>query len=500
MLRCTKWAKIAQKRSLNHKKHYSLFFSAKNQTSPNKVKQSINEKLNCLITAKTDSKIIYKYIINNYNSINHQNIEVCLFNLINQNYIPASSTLLHYMFEKDATFTLSNELWSTYINQICSTANHLGAVLIYHQLVDNYKFYHSNSNSALLPDNNLVPFLLTPSTILTLSSIFKQNSDPIRCNGLFLYFKRFYSYLNDSIYKQLRIILIEAYALVNNLEMSLSLFNKLSFAMKGSFDSKNWIILNSKLKQAAFTTYRQRRINIKDNLKLNYDFPKSILSDLDKLQLKTVDNDFNKLFNPIIERNVYANTEIKSIPIINGHLYLKDFLILSKLVSNYIIDLKIQNNTSHLINFITSNHSLTQLFVANTLCQLGLIKHAIEILKKLPYEYKLINPNVLISNDNFIIILDAIKKKSRIDHMDLIKTLLTFYHDLNDFGCPRIYEKFTSCLLSVSGITGDDLIQVIKAFRSKERIRLSGDDYTKISNLLDGEFMNTFTKRHNEGE
>jgi hypothetical protein len=490
LLRCWRLVRARRFHFVNEVRCYS---NLGGRTRPGQLSvefSKVNQQLAAMIKDRAEEAHIYKFVISNVKTVESELVEVFLFNLMAKKNLSATTALLHCLFDS-TQFILSNELWSHYTSEVCNTAHHLGALLIYHHLIENY-ILHEHHRSTFIVDNNYIPFLLSPCLLQHLAIIFQQNKDPQRCKGILSYFKRFYSYLSyKTYYKSLQISIVEAYSSSNDFPSALSMFNRLAGSMRGHFNNKqNWTRMNSLLKRAAFFNYVQRKKNVKENLKLDMEYPNTMLSELDELQLSQYDN----LFDPLIERNIYTSSEIHGIPLVNGSLLISDLPQFSNIILLHVnTTMAKYKEISSIIPFIKSNHSSIHIFVTKALCELGYIEEAFQILKKLPYEYPIENARVLIPDDNFYWIMYYIKKAchSKIhnhNYQKLINEIALFYDSLqkSDKLSPKFYSEIISTVLCLPTVKQSDVLIQLKKLKSADKIILSKHEYRKISGLLEG--------------
>lgn len=496
ILRCLRIGRVRVVASISKRRWYSIVlekpedFVSTTPLSTLNERAKVNHQLAHMIKERHDPPDIYKFFIANLRYIDYEMAEVFLFNLMLAQDISASTALLHALFTS-TDFVMSNELWSQYINDVCGSANHLGSLLIYHQLVENYTL-HENNRSAFTRENNHFPFLLSPSILLQLAVIFQRNKDSERCLGILSYFKRFYSYVGyKSIYKSLHISVVESYADSGDFPTALKMFNRLAGTMRGhASDKSNWESMNSLLKRAAFMNHVQRRKNIEGNFKLDLEYPTDVLSPLDELQLK----DGGDLFDPLIERNVYTTSSIHGIPLVNGSLLMNDLPNFSSLILRHTKSIMKSKDTSPIIPFIKVNHSLVHIFFTKALCDLGYIEEAVQILKKLPYEYPTENPRVLIPDDNFFCILQYIKQSinpntSNVKYLNLVGEIAKVYDSLQKDGklSLQLYSQILSTLLCSPDVKHDSIMDQLKKFAPNDKIILKLKDYQRITDLLEVE-------------
>lgn len=334
--------------------------------------------------------------------------EIFIYNLLQSNNVPAVTTLLHTILNKSnvntphyrGRFRLSNQLWSLYSAKVCENANYGGASLVYHELID-----PAEPVSNQIPPNEL-PFLLSTELLQYLSLIFVSNVDLIKVQGVFKYFKRFYSSIGHrELYKSLRISLVEVYSLEGDLERALQEFEKLYYIFSqqtGAFQPRQSM-------EAVFQNYRLRRLTVRKNL---YEIgePSGTAFDLKEEEIAKHAMKNAKLFKPNQERNIYTLPSKRYYSFIQGGLSRSDLPHFHNLIDANVISLLKGEDAETsltpekfdtLVSFINSSQPLLQIFVFKSLCDLGYIKQAWYML------FKLNDGNGNVEADDYLTFFDA---------------------------------------------------------------------------------------------
>ncbi|ODV79069.1 uncharacterized protein CANTADRAFT_38869, partial [Suhomyces tanzawaensis NRRL Y-17324] len=340
-------------------------------------------------------------------------LEVVIFNFLQSGNFRAATSMIHMIFDSDRKFKLSNELWAAYIQQMCRSGNHHGAVLIYHHFIDHYSSYSHENISAYNNESIEFPFLLTPSILEQLAAIFQHSKDHARIRGLLKYFKRFYSYISHrKTYKSLKISLVEAYSISDDLPNALLAFKDLSYSLRGHFNHKNWAKLNQLQKMSVFTNHVWRRNNIKTNSnRYSDEIPVDIKSSLDLQQDSTARKLGVELFNPIIDRNIYTSPNSTAMPILNGSLYTSDLPYFEKIINESLDNITSKDHgILTIIPTILSTHFILHIFIIKGLSKNYRFKEALLILQKMPQIFPYINSRTLLREENYINILHYIRE------------------------------------------------------------------------------------------
>ncbi|KAI5960770.1 uncharacterized protein KGF55_004340 [Candida pseudojiufengensis] len=357
----------------------------------------------------------YSYVIRNHLHIDQKSLISFTYNLLQTN-VQAAISLQHVLAQNEK-YQIPNEIWSTIIEKVCSESNYIGAMFIYHEIIDNYRFYEEISLG--VQDNDQIPFLVDCERLIQLGTIFFENNDPQRLDGLIRYFRRFYSFwMNQKTYQKLLILTIETFSKLNDFQNSLKSFVNLAYASQGPtrYFPKPLKIQNKKFNK--FVTENIESNQYKNNLIESSQFPLDIHQ---FLLSKICETD---LYDPIIERNIYSSKNRSSDPIIKRSVLLKDLPNFSNLILQYIKNEKLYD-LNELLNWTKLNHYSLNIFIINALCQLNYHELAFNYLKTLSN----IGKNV-VRNQSFLIILNSLPNNDSGEKLK--QEIIKFYTQLRN--------------------------------------------------------------------
>lgn len=454
--------------------------------SPHQLQSAVaNSQLEQLLKDDTYQSEVFKFVIANINhNLDNELLQVVIYNLLQLKNIQATTTLLHFLESK---FKLSNQLWSYYVSQVIEGSNHLGAIMIYHHLIDNYEMY--NDASTYSTTNPKVPFLLTPAVLELLSTIFANSKDHIRVDGVLEYFKRFYSYIaHKSSYKCLLIYSVEVYSMRGNTEKALISFKKLALSLRGHREDINWHHQNHFQNMSVSTNRVWRNKNIKDNNKGKFAPNQELKTSLDvKLETWALESGV-ELYNPIVEKNVYTSPNTHPLPLLSGSLKTTDLEQFQKNIILPIVKHTITSgtmDTQYLLTFILSYHFVLQIFVIRSLCELGYFSQALDLINRI---YKKV-PSI--RSDNFVQFFYHYKNSEQTD-LDLIYNAIDQHKRVNTTS-PVVYAQFFSCLIAKKALTMRNTTNYLDEYTSKEKIRLGDEDLLKVQEILqDSAYLKMF--------
>ncbi|KAK6454160.1 uncharacterized protein RJT20DRAFT_98932 [Scheffersomyces xylosifermentans] len=421
---------------------------------------------------------IFTHVVSAPVNFQSELLEVFLYNLLQAGNIAATTSLLHVLLDKNEKLRLSNEFWSTYISKVCESANHLGAILIYHHLVDHYELYSEKNLSSLVPDNHNYQFLLSPAILKELGIIFQHNKDPLRSQGLLQYFKKFYSYSgHKNTFKSLKISVVEAYSASDDVVNALVSFRDLAMSFRGHANPRDWEKAHGSSKMAAYTNYLWRRDNIMNNTNNVAEMAPDLITALDLEQEKLCKENEGFLYNPTFERNVYSGPKIPHIPLLNGSLSVCDLPYFYQLIKKGVIDIMDSENKDVmiLIPTIQSSHFMLHSFIVQALCELGHLREAFSILLKMPTSFRNCNIRIVIREEDFCCIfkearasiissrssVSSTQMKDLEDTARFLNRVINFYNgiQINNSGSlsNTVYSYFISSLVESPLTTADDL-------------------------------------------
>ncbi|SGZ52337.1 CIC11C00000005238 [Sungouiella intermedia] len=373
--------------------------------SSESVRQSL--ELLTMLQEKHSGEDIFYHISNNVNSKLFSNlVEDFLLQLMAEGNLNAVVALVHIVYECDnAHYKLSNQFWSILSSEASMRGHHAAASLVYHEIVNPYAAY--SNRSVFIQENHLVPFLLLPTAIALLATVFSQSGNLAAVEGLRSYFKRYYSYFGHrKVYETLTISRVEALARTGDLTKTLDAFIDLCLKYRGHTKYRDPKDSARSLKYLSRMGYKERQRNIINNIGLgNYK--------LDKLQLNEVRTQNITPFQPHIEYNVYHKSGKPHWTILDGVPRVSDLPCFHELVRDHTQRLISEKHSvvDRLLTLITRHHHALHKFVAVSLCELGHVEVAWAVISKLPELYPLLPKKVLYSGPEvFTCIFRSLKR------------------------------------------------------------------------------------------
>ncbi|KAK6460992.1 hypothetical protein DFJ63DRAFT_213707 [Scheffersomyces coipomensis] len=451
------------------------------------------------LSQESNHNEVYKFIVQTINShesipFQPQLLETFLFNLLHIDNITSVSSLLHILFNASPHISFSNQFWSLLLAKVCQSSHYLGALIIYHHLVDNYQFYDQENYTSYANNyNNHIQFLLTPSVIENLAVIFSNNNNSSHIKGLQQYFKRFYSYVNDKkTLKSLKINLIECYSNQTNLKSALYHFRDFNYNLRGNYtfnnnsesrtsDSAkmNWSKIENLQRISNEINHQWNINNIESNINTIPTYPDDFKSPIDEIHEQLSSN----LYNPDYEKNIYSNQHnSQSLALINGLIQTNDLPSFQSLITNYIRDTRNSSSSSDLANnllsFINSNHFNLSTFVINGLAELTLFNEAYLVLSQLSNTFNKVHERNLIKLENFSNVfhhLDAqLNQAFEPQVLEFLIKFIQFYQQLDhkfDNSLPsQIYIDYLEVSLnhsSLESLNSSHILPYITILKSK---------------------------------
>lgn len=464
----------------------------------------VNIKLQNLLLNRDPSSTLHYILENIQRPLNHDLLEVFVSQNLHKTNLAPMTLLLQVIFLNHPDFVLSNELWSLYVSCVCEEFSLLGAKLVYHHLIDNYKLFNEDY-SAYNNTQTVFPFLLSPTVISTLSSIFQREALPDYIIGLRNYFKRFYSlYGHRDSFKSISISLVEAYSESNDVAKALSTFKYLCMFFRGH---QNFQPIDNAL-EAVYSMMndnnRWRISNLQSN-KVKYpEWPNDLKSEIDLLQQKFADENGLGLFNPI---DAKGNTT-RVVPIIPGSLQLND-LVLFNILMDKVVEKHMTSDASNkihiIIRLIESNHFMLSSFIASSLANKGYIFEAFAIIKKTQPKYHDLILPALFKEDLFVALFEQCKSRlqtlssNEISNFQALLDLYQLIGDLMKFYCkayksaeptiasPKVMAAYISLVLNTPRFQSSLIESYLNQYvsRCNQKIYLSPEDFEKLNELYD---------------
>ncbi|RLV91181.1 hypothetical protein JA1_004075 [Spathaspora sp. JA1] len=456
----------------------------------------------------------FQFIVEHNDELYPELIQIYIHNLLCNNQVMATVTLLHKLFD-NAKFQLSNELWSMLVSKTCETSSHFGAIFIYHNLINNYKFY-TDEPTTYVRENNLIPFLVTVETIEALAIIFTNNKDVSRLEGMFEYYRRFYSFAyNKKAFKSLMILLIEVYSEVG-LAPALAKFNQLSAAHDYKPSERSSNSTSSGASNSPTTTSQKslaiaRKVN--DNARIrflnimNNEHVYTTLEEVDTIDnsLKTpLDihqelvaklNNVVELYNPMIQRNLYSRDygHTKTPQLLNGSICLSDLPNFRALISNHVQILlqESSNIVSELVSMCKATHVNICMFIIASLCDSRRFDLILPFVHELTRQ-RMKRHEIIINKEILMYILDKCEPD---------KEQIKFLHSLYDYhvrvnsNTPDLsfLYKIINTMLLIPSISRYDLEKYIKTYSMYyPKLQLERIQYEKIQTIQGLELYKSF--------
>ena len=484
--------KLLQKRFYSKPpNHVSFCFS--DLTNQNKThlldadpKKYLNFALRWMLKSQPQLQTL-EFILSNYHELETSLLTTFSYDLLQSGNIKAAISLQHFLLDKCPKYQIPNQLWSYLIDQVCAKSDHVGAMFIYHELIDNHKFYAELNFG--VQENDFIPFLVCDSVLVRLATIFANNEDHLRILGLLRYFRRFYSYLHHrDNYRAMLLLLIESHAKLGNLKPALDSFRRLALITK-DYQPYNEALLNNSqpVEKVQEEEIRWRDANIEANEykyefepKENFDIHQNLLCQLCQTEKYT----------PLIHRNVYsfAKTQSGGIahnPILSSAIAITDLPEFINLLASHFLSSNdtLQNiSTRAVLEFIMQCHIGVSAFVISALCKVGNTKQAFLVMQALMNKTSKRNAS---RNQNFVTILDSISARSAADHQ--FADEVYNYHKLIKRGYvnKRVLQLFVRFLLTSPFTTSSDLLSKLEKLKTwkEARIFVSKDMFAAYENL-----------------
>ncbi|KAI5956032.1 hypothetical protein KGF57_003518 [Candida theae] len=354
---------------------------------------------------------IFQFLVKNHAQIDPQISLILTYNLLRQNNLQAAVSLQHLLLTNEQ-YRIPNELWNVFLDKVCCESSYFGAMLIFHELVDNHSFY--DEVSFAVQENDQVPFIINPTTLVSLAKIFANNSDSKRLEGTLRYFRRFHSYLDErDAYKSLLVLNVEVYAQMGDFNQALAKFKNLAFSSRSLSSSNN---ATKVLPTAAHSFNQWRSSNLQSN-QYRIDFIPTYPLDIHQQLLAQICQ--SRVFNPVVQYNVYSPWA----PIIQTPITSSDLPRFQKLLTDY-IKLEELYDYNKLIQFIRTSHLNLHIFIVTALCDLDKHELAYAVLKSFNSYGQL-----LCKSPAFVTLLKSTQNKPELAVLqtDIIK----YYRSLN---------------------------------------------------------------------
>lgn len=332
--------------------------------------------------------------------------EQFLLRLLAAGNLNAVVSLVHVVLHADAHhYSLSTQFWSLLASQASETCHHAAATLVYHEIVNPYENYVA-AGTVPAGFNEHVPFLLLPTAIEGLATVFARNGNSVAVEGLHAYFKRFYSYYGHrSTYEAILVAKVEALAHAGDLQGALAAYDELAAKYRGHAKYKDPKDVSHSLKYASHVNYKDREKRIEHNVSSDH-------ISLDPGQASIADKHNLAPFQPDIVYNKYSIAGEARYAILDGSLQVEDLpTFLALLRQNIGILLREKHSViDRVMNFITSHHHSLNRFVIACACDLGYCKEASAIMSRIPTVYHFYQKPNFSTADEFTRIFLAVRE------------------------------------------------------------------------------------------
>ncbi|EGV62064.1 hypothetical protein CANTEDRAFT_94952 [Yamadazyma tenuis ATCC 10573] len=469
---------------------------------PEETRSSVLLNVQLQLMLKRQDPTVATFILENIQSpLNHGLLEVFFFNYLNAENFVSLVSLLELCIE-DKQFIPSNALWSRYLSLTCEVFSLEGAKLIFHNVIDDYKFVVQDCSA--YNSTHPVPFLVSPDSLSTLAMIFQKNSEPQYIIFLRDYFRRFYSlYGHRTTFKSISISLVEAYCGAGDAVNALRSFKYLcmlfrdhsNFQARSDYLETIYSILND--------TSRWRVNNIRTNGVQYPDWPEELKSEDDKLQDSEVKG---SLFRPIDAKS----NSTRVFATLDGSIQLNDLPMFDEFITKTVLKHMQSDSTQKiptLMKLIKSNHYMLTTFIVSGLASNNYFAEALIIMKKLQLKHLDLSLPVLLKDETFLILFMNCKRRLNnpesnelhnfdklLEFNDYINELLKFYFKGKErfkkpFVNPVIMSIYISLIVDGPKFQSSILESNLTFFKNKrqknDKIYLSPDDYKKLDQVYD---------------
>lgn len=460
----------------------------------------VNVKLMSIIVNGSDQDIFLFIVKNIKSTLNNSQLEEYVASLIKKGYLTAASSMLHVLFAKQPEFVLSHETWTILLTKVCEQSHYEGAKLIFHEIIDNFRYYDEKLYTTFL-DNNMIPFLIQPTYLEKLATIFSTRGDIMTVRGLLEYFKRFYSYVSYWwVYKTILISMVECYSKEGSFQDAMEWFNVLTFRCndKQSLSGHSQELLKYRTKLNAKVT----RNNIRDNRKLEgFQFPNDIQSSNFLDQQISASKKSLSLFYPHTTSNLYTAVGRNEIKIFQDAFEVDDLPQFQSLITTRLQALNDQSKTD-LQNSIESmsykQHYILQRFLIISLCDIDCHIEAGTVLKSLAEKFPSVGKNKLFHHSVFAYFFKTLYYKiaslqsnadslvvSRLSiiHQDITDLFLRVSHRFEKGHCAKIYGLILQSMVMIPNSPFERMQHVITRWKrhcKEHKIYLEPPAYDRL--------------------
>lgn len=442
----------------------------------------VNVKLMTIMVDGSDQDI-FQFIVKNIEStLNNSKLEAYVVSLIQKGYLTAATSMLHVLFAKQPEFVLSHEAWSILLTKVSEQSHYEGAKLIFHEIIDNFRYYDENHYTTFL-DNNMIPFLIQPTYLENLAALFGTHGDTMTVRGLLEYFKRFYSYVAYWwVYKTILINMVECYSKEGSFQDAMEWFNVLAFRCndKQSLSEHSQELLKYRAKLNAKVT----RDNIRDNRKLEgLHFPEDIQSSNFLDQQISASKESLSLFYPHITSNLYTVAGRNEIRIFQDAFEADDLPQFQTLITSRLQALKDQSKTdlqSSIESISYKQHYILQRFLVISLCDIDCHIEAGTVLTNLAQKFPSVGKNKIYHHSVFAYFFKTLYYKitslqsnadtlvvSRLSiiHQDITDLFLRVSHGFERGHSAKIYGFILQSMVMIPNAPFERMQRVITKWR-----------------------------------
>lgn len=375
------------------------------QISPESVRRSL--QLLAMLQNQASPTDIFHHIASHADSQLFAGlVEQFLMRLLAEDNLNAVVSLVHVV--KNANnkhYMLSNQFWSVLASNATALAHHAACSLVYHEIINPYEVYFRNGTATA--ENELIPFLLLPSTISQLAIVLAQHGNVAAIEGLRAYFRRFYSYFGHrSTYETLTLARVEAWAASGDLSASLDAFVDLCLKYRGHTKYRDPKDIAHSLKYLSYQGFKERKRNIINNIGIGH----TSTGRAHKRELKPKGI---RLFQPNIQYNIYHRDGMPHWAILDGCVRVADLPVFHELLKETTQKLVSERYSvvDRLLALISRYHHSLHKFVVVGLCQLGHLEVAWAVMSKLPDIYPRVPQRILYSGPEvFTSLFRALRK------------------------------------------------------------------------------------------
>lgn len=431
--------------------------------------------LSRLLSDKAPEPQIFKHIVTNAGTLRDSGpVEQYLLQLLQAHNLTAATALSLKVLHDNSELKFSNQFWSLFLARATSHAHTPACALIYHEVINPHVKYTRTKVQQTLLDNEHIPFLVLPSALPVLASIFVHAGNHMAVSGLRAYFKRFYSYIyHRDVYEALCLARVEAYAQAGLMEQALDAYNDLALKYRGHMKYRDPKLASHSLKYAVHINSRQRQKNIAQNIRKG-----KKLTGL--------------VYNPEYYFNKYTLPGMSFWAMLDGHLELGDLPIFRGLLTAHVSSLieKDPFFVEPLLSFILQNHHSLSRFVAYSLVRLSHPVEALALVKRVREQYAPIyNLGRFSTCDEFTEIVKGLRKlilsKSH-DSLALHDMLLDCYNLCKNTSKLGLSYKFRCAFLNayvMSPFALADIIGRIVLLWDRRPYLIDEDSYARAQAL-----------------